>query len=393
MKPQRILLICKSFWPLSGETELLAAEFARQLAVVVDKVDVVTWKMIRQWPDLFTLGDVQVHRLPQSQKSSWSAANLGQYGRSRWHRSLQRWLTAQAQQSDAAIVFEQENDALAPTLAACRAGLPVVTRVLQNHIQDLSRVSTRDWKSLSQGPVVFVSPHQKLLLDTLCRPAGPMRGLKHICDGVCQIGKINDPIAARNVLSQVHPIFQLKPGALLAVSGCDLTYESGVFGLVRAWRRVVANQKSARLWLIGTGRNAPELFQRICDLDLQHSVLLTGNFDDAVDVFCAADVYIQPGSNEPANWYSKIADQVGLTIIRHRGSETTDGLGRTGGHTLVFDDELRTLDLVMSRWAESLPTEERSPQRSYPVSDVGGRSVVEMVKDYLELLEIQGVPQ
>ena len=256
MKPQRILLISKSFWPLSGETELLAAEFARQLAVMVERVEVVTWKMVRQWPDRFTLGDISVHRLPQSQKSSWSAANLGQYGRSRWHRSLQRWLTIQAQRFDAAIVFEHESEALAPTLAACRAGLPVVTRVLQNQTADLSRVASRDWKSLMQSPVVFVSPHPSLVLDPLCRPEGPLRALKRVDDGVCKVGKINDPVTARKVLSLVHPIFQLKRGALLAVSGCDLTYDSGVFGLVRAWRRVVAKHRSARLGLIGTGRNA-----------------------------------------------------------------------------------------------------------------------------------------
>lgn len=392
MKPQRILLISKSFWPLSGETELLAAEFARQLAVMVERVEVVTWKMVRQWPDRFTLGDISVHRLPQSQKSSWSAANLGQYGRSRWHRSLQRWLTIQAQRFDAAIVFEHESEALAPTLAACRAGLPVVTRVLQNQTADLSRVASRDWKSLMQSPVVFVSPHPSLVLDPLCRPEGPLRALKRVDDGVCKVGKINDPVTARKVLSLVHPIFQLKRGALLAVSGCDLTYDSGVFGLVRAWRRVVTKHRSARLWLIGTGRNAPELFQRICDLDLQHSVLLTGNFDDVAEVFSAADVYIQPGNNEPGSWYSSIAAQVGLTIICHRESDRFDG-SVGAGHSLVFDDKARTLDLVLSRWAESQPTESRVPRRSSPASDGAVRSVADMAKDYLELLQIQGVPR
>lgn len=392
MKPQRILLISKRFWPLSGETELLAAEFARQLAVMVERVEVVTWKMVRQWPDCFTLGDVDVHRLPQSQKSSWSAANLGQYGRSRWHRSLQRWLASQTRRFDAAIVFEHENETLTPTVAACRAGLPVVSRIPLSPSSELSRVALRDWKSLMQSSVVFVSPRSDLMLNPLCRPDGPLQTLRVVSDGVCSVGKINDPITARKILSQVHPIFQLKQGALLAVSGCDLTYDSGVFGLVRAWRRVVAKHKSARLWLIGTGHNAPELFQRICDLDLQHSVLLTGNFDDVEEVFSAADLYIQPGTNEPAGWYSSIAAQTGLTIIRHRKSDRYDELVGAG-HSLVFDDETRTLDFVMSRWAESQPTEGRVPRRNSSAPDRGVRSVAEMARDYLELLQFEAVAQ
>ena len=85
MKPQRLLLISKQFWPLSGETEMLAAAFARQLEGVVESVEVVTWRMIRQWPERFPLGNCNVVRLPQNQKSHWASANLGYYGRNRWH--------------------------------------------------------------------------------------------------------------------------------------------------------------------------------------------------------------------------------------------------------------------------------------------------------------------
>ena len=390
MKPQRLLLISKQFWPLSGETELLAAAFARQLEGVVESVEVVTWRMIRQWPERFPLGNCDVVRLPQNQKSHWASANLGYYGRNRWHRSLQRWLGGQVNRFDAAIVFEHHEDILAPTLIACRAGLPVVSRILFNQAAGLSRLTARDWKGLERQSVSFVTPDHRLLMDPICAPDGSLHGTQLVSDGVTAVENVNDQATSRTILSSVHPIFQLSQDAMLAVSGCDLTYESNVFSLVRAWRRVAAEHKSARLWLIGSGRNAPELFQRICDLDLQHSVLLTGNFDNVEEVLVAADAYIMPGPAEPTSWYSEIAGQLGLTIIRHRNSATPSCTSQAS-HNMVFDDDSRTIDLVINRWAGAMASETRVTRQNAPREKFSPRLVSNMVADYLDLLQRQQI--
>ena len=382
----RFLIICKQFWPMSGETELLAGAFVDQLGRKSRTLDLVTWRMIRQWPEQFQYGSCSVIRLPQSQKSSWSPAALGYHGRNRWHRSLQRWVTSHASRYDAAFVFEFDDDGLAPTVIACRAGLPAVSRILQKQAGGISRMTTRELRGLQKYPVAFVTPDQRMLMDPLTDQNGPLQGIRLIADGVPRTSGVLNQEAARAVLGRVHPIFQLSDGALLAVSGCDLTFESGVFSLVRAWRRVSAQHPDARLWLTGSGRNAPELFQRICDLDLQHSVLLTGNFDDVSDLLAAADVYIMPGSGESAGWYSGMAGQLGLTVIHHRDSSVAES-SAARVNSILFDDDSRPIDLVVSRWASA--TRSRSPdQRPVPnPADGPPPSISTMVDQYLALLE------
>jgi glycosyltransferase involved in cell wall biosynthesis len=393
LEPRRFVLISKQFWPVSGETELLASAFAEQLERSADSIDVLTWRLIRHWPEMFQFGSSRVIRLPASRRSSWSPVALGHSGRNRWHRGLQRWLASQAARYDAAFVFEFEDDGLSPTIVVARAGIPVVSRVRQPHLAGMPRPLLRELEGLRGSAVAFVTPDQRLMMDPVCQPNGPLQGLTHIPDGISALaGPPRDSTKARAVLARVHPIFQLSPQALLAVSGCDLTFESGVFALVRAWRRVAAEQPHARLWLIGTGRNAPELFQRICDLDLQHSVLLTGNFDDIEDVLAAADVYIMPGSEPAAGWYASVAARQGLTLIHHQNCPLQE-ISDQPVNSLLFNDASRPLDLVVGHWASARRDAGQETRDSRRVHRGMPESISAMVQDYLKLLGRRLVPR
>ena len=386
MQQLKFVLICKRFWPLSGEQELLAAAFAHQLCRMDIQVDIVTWRMIRQWPDCFQFGSCRVIRLPQGHKSTWPAMAMGQTSRNRWHRRLHRWISLEGTNYDRGIVFEFENDSLAPTTIAGAAGLPIISRIAQKSTAGLSRNSIRDMLALKDCPVAFVTPDQSLMMDPWVSESGPLQGLKYIPDGYPQASdSVVDQATARNMLKRIHPIFQLEDHALLAVCGADLTFESGVFSLVRAWRQVSADQPDARLWLIGTGRNTPELFQRICDLELQNSVLLTGNFDDVGDVLAAADAYIMPGSSDFSGWYSNVAGQIGITMIHHRDCPAMASESNSANR-ILYDDGARPIDLVLHRWASA----RRSGEKARPVSvsrPTGPDLMEEMVTRYLEVLE------
>lgn len=392
MNFRRVFLISRNFWPVSGETELLAAAFARELARTAGHLDILTWRMIQQWPDQYQFGRCNVIRLPQNQRSSWSPAALGYYGRNRWHRSLQRWFNSEGRNYDAGIIFEFAQDALAPTVIAGKSGIPVVSRIHQKLIAGVSRNLGRELRSLRNQPVALVTPDQQLLLDPLVSE-GSLSGLVFVPDGHPEIAdSVPDQAKARDILARVHPIFKLEDNALLVVCGTELTFESGVFSLVRAWRRVLAEQPDARLWLIGTGRNAPELFQRICDLDMQHSVLLTGSFDDVSDVFAAADGFVLPGTGAPG-WYADVACQLGLTVLYHRNCAFA-GSPATTGRNLPFDDDSRSLDLVLSHWASSHRKSPRNRDFSglRPTESEVASGVTRMVKTYLARLQQQSIP-
>ncbi|MGI9517139.1 MAG: glycosyltransferase [Pirellulaceae bacterium] len=355
MSSRSLLLVSKRFWPMAGPLELLAAALARQFVESGHRVDVVASHFVRQWPDRFQMGGVHVHRVPRTQRS-WSPATLGYYGRNRWLRGLQRWITTHRRNFDAAVILESSDEQFATAQAVARLGMPAVVRIGNHVLDQLSPATEKVLRSLVSTHIALVTPDHASLSQWETGADTPGMGVPSIqCvpDG-STVNAVNlpDQHVARQILARTHPIFHLDDGALLAISPADLTFDSGVFGLVRAWRRVLAAHPSARLWLIGNGENAPELFQRICDLDMQHAVLIPGNFDDVSELFQAADACILPGTDDRADWYVNTALGQQVTIIHHQRAPAVAAIP-SAAHHIPFDDDLRTIDLVVNRWANA----------------------------------------
>ena len=354
MKTRRLLVVSKRFWPVSGPTELLAGAFIDQLASREFDIDVLTWRMIKQWPEKFSMGRCQVYRMPWNQRGGWSRSAIGYYGRNRWHRSLQRWVQSRRSQYDAAVVFEYDDDGLTPTSILARSGIPTISRIRLRHIQPPSRQVIRELQSLSGRSCRLATPDKVRKAGSSQTSIDGLDSLLQIPDGWPEPkGDARSLEDAREILARAHPIFQLPPRSLVAICGASLTFESGVFSLVRSWRHVLALWPNSRLWLVGGGKNAPELYQRICDLDLQHSVLIPGNFDEIRDVLEAADAYIMPGREERPGWYVHSAVQLGLPVIYHQQAPVAASLsdyepGRS------FDDQTTTLDDVLEQLASGM---------------------------------------
>ena len=386
MSARSLLLVSKRFWPLAGPEELLAAGLAEQISNSGWTVEVVTSHFVRQWPDQFQMGSVSVHRVPRSQRS-WSPATLGYYGRNRWLRGLQRWLGTHRSRIEAAIVLESGTE-LATAQAVARAGIPALVRI-GNDVLDQISPADKALQALTDINALLVTPDPSRKRDNALTPIDGAVSMEYVPDGIPDLpADMSDRNQAREILARTHPIFHLDKDALLAVSGAALTFDSGVFALVRAWRRVLAAHPSARLWLIGSGENAPELFQRICDLEMQHSVLIPGNFDDVTDLFQAADVLVLPGIGDHADWYLNTALGHRVTIIHHQRAPVVADLPSTAHH-IPFDDDSRSIDLVVNRWANAAASQtengsgriQRSGQQPPDT-----QSIARMANRYLELI-------
>ncbi len=74
--------------------------------------------------------------------------------------------------------------------------------------------------------------------------------------------------------------------------------DRGTIDLVDSWKHVLSYVPGAKLWLLGDGTMGSQIWQRIVGLNLVHSVIMPGYFDDLEDLFFAADLYVHPGRTE-----------------------------------------------------------------------------------------------
>jgi hypothetical protein len=135
MNSSRLLLICPLFWPSSEPRSHLATALAKTIADSGHEVTVVTRHLIGYWPRTFRMGNVNVFRLSQRSKRLMdSVRSLG--GRDPWISELSRWLLANRNQFDFAIVVAGDGE------------IPSIASLLKRWKLD-SVIRFEDWSSIA----------------------------------------------------------------------------------------------------------------------------------------------------------------------------------------------------------------------------------------------------
>ena len=120
MKPLRLVLVTRRFWPLVGGAEVimanLAAEFFRQGASPV----VLTAQWHKSWPQKCVMGDVPLIRLPQPARRGW--------GSIRYLIALTRWLKTHVREIDLVYVSMLKHDAYTSIGSLAGTNVPIVLR-------------------------------------------------------------------------------------------------------------------------------------------------------------------------------------------------------------------------------------------------------------------------
>ena len=296
MKPLRLALVTRRFWPLVGGAEVvmanLASEFLRQGTLPV----ILTAQWEKQWPQKCILDEVPVVRLPHSARQGW--------GTLRYMSSLSRWLKNHPTDFDLVYVSMLKHDAYA--VMGCLAGSPkpVVLRAeaggkdgdcdWQRRARFGKRIQARCRQA---NALVAISPViEKELLLAGYSPAT----IHRINDGVASmaIPDEHQQREARKVLAEANPALKLPAGAQLAVFNGRLHPEKGLFDLIRAWPVVQREVPNARLWLVGTGEARPKLVETVENLGLFKHVVFPGVFDSLEEVLLAADLFVLPSYQE-----------------------------------------------------------------------------------------------
>lgn len=314
MSAPRVVLVSKSFWPLTGGPEVMFARLATGLHARGAGVTVLTACWQPDWPTTFEDRGVQVVRLPPPVGRRW--ATLAYVAR------LARWLHDHHREFDLVYVSELKHEAYAALFASRRAGFPVVLRAEHAgltgdcHWQLTARCGRRIKRRCQQAAAI-VAPTAAVARELVA--AGYPRPRLHTIPNGVPIATPTAPgdrAEARAALAQTDPHLAISgPGPLVVYVGRLWAEAKGLDDLIAAWQRVVDACAQARLWIVGEGPDAARLRARVTEFDLVSSVAFAGAFDDVDDFLQAAELFVMPARESQASLALLEAMAWGLPIV------------------------------------------------------------------------------
>jgi glycosyltransferase involved in cell wall biosynthesis len=300
VKPARVVIVTRRFWPLVGGAETMTARLAAALADRLDHVTVLTARWQANWPEEIEHHGVRVVRLRQSTVRWW--------GTWQYMRAVARWLTEHREEVDLVYVSMLKHDAFAAIGVAKKYDMPVVLRAEGGGLTgdvcwqlDANFGHAIKNRCIAADAVVAPSPaiEQELVAGGYRRER-----IHYIANAVPLPERLSAAErraareAARTTLATTAAAFRFPPGAPLAVYTGRLCEEKGLGELIDAWARVEESRPQARLCLVGEGPMRAELLRRIDAAGLIGTVVLAGAFDDVEDFLRAADLFVLPSWEE-----------------------------------------------------------------------------------------------
>ena len=285
---QRLAIVTRRFWPHCGPVEIGVGEIAAAIRRAGHDVEILTVRWEKSWPRNFSFREVDVTRLGRPASGPW-----GMY---RFVRTFSRHI--RDSNYDGAIVFGLSDESWA-AIRSCVKKIPVTVRIDYNDLnpQGLTQFNSRQLSALQSVTRILVdSQHTR---ECLIRHNDISTDLISVVPACVEV----DPSyqrtlvrqnAARMALSDAHPILMVEAAQPLVVCGSPIFGDSGMFDLVEAWKLVLRRFPQARLWILGDGAKARQVWEFICDLNLANSIVMPGYFDDLSDVFQAANLYVHP---------------------------------------------------------------------------------------------------
>jgi glycosyltransferase involved in cell wall biosynthesis len=312
VKPLRLVLVTRRFWPQVGGAAASLASLAAGLRAAGAQVTIITTRSRPEWPERMEHHGVPVIRLP-------SIAS-GRFGPWRHAWKVWRWLSKARQQFDLVCVSGLKHEAFA-SLIAGDGRFPVVLRPegagMSGDVhwqldaflgERIKRHCLRASALMAPNPAV----HRELIA------AGYPRDRCHYFPCGVPLPPPNTPAArqaARKVLGRTHPALALSADDPLALFAGRLHSSKGLDTLISGWETVAARRPTARLWIAGEGPEHDRLAALVQWRGLAASVVLTGAFDRIEDLLAAANLFVAPAVEEGTSLAVLEAMAAGLAVV------------------------------------------------------------------------------
>jgi glycosyltransferase involved in cell wall biosynthesis len=250
-------------------------------------------------------------------------APLGGWSTFRYVRSLARWLRAHRHSVDLVYVMNLRHEAYAAIGALRNHGVGVVLRPRPADCLwlETAPLGARLKRRFFQADAIVASTDR--IRDDLLRAGYAAERIPRIRNGAW-VGPHKDSALryqARAALAEINLDLAVAEYAPVAVAAGPLCEGRHLFELVAAWRTIADRWPSARLWLLGDGPLRETLYERIVDYGLHHQIVLPGSFDELLDVFQAADVFVAPTPATEGAQFALEAMAAGLPVVAADGPD------------------------------------------------------------------------
>jgi glycosyltransferase involved in cell wall biosynthesis len=312
VRPLRLVLVTRRFWPLVGGAERVMANLAVGLAERGHRVTLLTARWQSEWPAEITYSGVPVVRMAHPPQRFW--------GTLRYMRALARWLRRHAGQYDLVYVSMLKHDAYA-ALQAVAGRVPVVLRAegagkTGDCVWQLEATCGRRIKHRCMKAAALVGPSRAI--EQELKAAGYPRPRIHYIPNGVRIPAPRDEASrreAREALATLHADLNVPEWAPLGFYTGRLHAGKGLSDLVAAWEPILARWPNARLCLAGDGPYRTALEEQIEARNLGGRVILAGTFDSVDELLAAADVFVLPSLEEGMSLALLEAMAAGLPVV------------------------------------------------------------------------------
>lgn len=313
MNPIRLLVVSTRYWPhcddsVSRLQTLL--EGLRRSGVVPT---VVAARFATSWSEEIYHREIRVLRPAVGPRGEWS--------RSRYHRSLAKWIREHAHQFDLVYVDGMRQEAAVAIDTCRRLPLPVVVRCTgSGKSSDISR-----WQYARRGPrtresclvanslIVAGANSQQQLIGAGAKPTSVVR----IDDGFPPLKRPTASARAelRRSLADINPDLFAAQSEIVVMSSCRLDNDSGARLFAHAGCRLAADNPTLRFWLTGDGALREQLYDDIKHAGARTSVLMPGSFANPSAVMAAANLFVLPCDGYGLEHHLPAAVSLGLPVV------------------------------------------------------------------------------
>ncbi|HTN77646.1 MAG TPA: glycosyltransferase family 4 protein [Pirellulaceae bacterium] len=384
MSQLRIVMVTRRYWPQACDAEMMMANLAGELHRQGHQVVVLTAQWETTWPSEVLHRELPVIRLPQPKVRGW--------GTIRYMHSLSRWLRKHRHEYDAVIVSGLRHDAYATLTALRGSTIPVLLRCeAVGSAGDCAWQQTARFGSRIRGICLtadaLIAPNATVV-DELSRALYALDRIHIVAGGVSlpEPRTLQRQSAARASICEANMSLEVHPSAPVVVTTGRLQSGGGHLDLVYAWERVARREPNGRLWMIGDGPERDVIYDLMVDLGLHHQVFMPGAFDDHAELLDAADLYVQPTTEEGQSLGLLEAMAVGVPVIATDIASHRHLIEHNVHGWLVPPHDPVALQLAMERLLADRALTQRlgTNARQRVAQDF---SLVRMARQHIELIE------
>lgn len=254
-------------------------------------VEVLAPRYASAWPETITVREVPVHRVVAAPRSDWS---MGKYV-----RGLTAWLHDHAESYDVLFADSIREEAMAVAEVGKTRRVPTMVRC-----QGWGAMSDVQWWESSRAARRCATAGRCADI-TIAHDAGNQRALVVHGFDPARIERIQPgfpvmPVStaqrrqeARRALAAANSDLQAELDAPVILCNARMTRDGGINLLVQAAHNLVVRYPNLRIWFIGDGPYRDWIYQHLRSEGVRASIAMPGSFSDPVDLFFAADVYLQ----------------------------------------------------------------------------------------------------